>query len=129
MKNSLLEKSKKYRKLSDELLDSSGLIPVLEKFGEIHFVGSYAAELQMSGDIDIHILRDKPFTKNEALVIFNEIVTNTKFNSYYMGDWNGTNLHLEFPEGYYIGLKIKLDGEKWKIDIWLLSKDEQERLN
>ena len=127
--NSLLEESKKYRKLADELLGSSGLIPVLEKFGEIKFVGSYVAGLQMSGDIDIHVLRDKPFTKDETLEIFNEIVKNTKFNSYYIGDWNNTNLHPEFPEGYYIGLKIRFADEKWKIDIWLVSKTEQEKFD
>lgn len=127
--NSFLEESKKYKKLSDELLGSSGLIPVLEKFGEVCFVGSYAAELQMSGDIDIHVLRDKSFTKDETLVVFNDIVKNTKFNSYYIGDWNGTNLHLEFPEGYYIGLKVWFADEKWKIDIWLLGKDEQDKFD
>ncbi|MFA6273031.1 MAG: hypothetical protein WC673_00860 [Candidatus Paceibacterota bacterium] len=31
--NSLLEESKKYKKMADELLAKSGLIPVLEKFG------------------------------------------------------------------------------------------------
>lgn len=124
---SLLKESKKYKGLSEELLSSSGLIPILEKFGEIKFVGSYAAELQMSGDIDIHVLRDKSFIKEETLVVFNEIVKNTKFNSYYIGDWNGTNLHPEFPEGYYIGLKIWFANEKWKIDIWLMSKVEQEK--
>ena len=51
---------------------------VLEKFGKIKFVGSYALGLQMNGDIDIHVLRDKSFTKDETLVIFNEIVRNTK---------------------------------------------------
>src|SRR3989344_6699736 len=127
--NSLLEESKKYRKLADELLGSSKLIPVLEKFGEIKFVGSYVARLQMSGDIDIHVLRDKSFTKDETLLIFNEIVKNTRFNSYYIGDWNNTNLHPEFPEGYYIGLKIWFDDEKWKIDIWLVSKTEQKKFD
>ena len=127
--NSLLEESKKYRKLADELLGSSKLIPVLEKFGEIKFVGSYVARLQMSGDIDIHVLRDKSFTKDETLLIFNEIVKNTRFNSYYIGDWNSTNLHPEFPEGYYIGLKIWFADEKWKIDIWLVSKTEQKKFD
>lgn len=125
----LTEQSAKYRKMADELLSSSGLISVLEKIGKVNFVGSYKADLMMHGDIDIHILREKPFSKEETLQIFNIIVKSTKFNSYYIGDWNGGNIHPEFPEGYYIGLKTKFADEKWKIDIWLVSYAEQEKFD
>ncbi|MEI7463436.1 MAG: hypothetical protein WCK03_03515 [Candidatus Taylorbacteria bacterium] len=125
----LTEQSSKFKKLADELLASSKLLQILEKFGQIRIVGSYAAGLMMHGDIDIHILRDKEFSKQETLDIFNEIVALTKFNSYYIGDWNDSNVHPEFPYGYYIGLKTRIGDIKWKIDMWFLSIAEQERFD
>lgn len=121
----LTEQSNKFKKLADELLASSKLPKILEKYGQVRFVGSYAAELMMHGDIDIHIIRDKEFTKQETLDIFNDIVASTRFNSYYMGDWNNSNIHPEFPFGYYIGLKTLVGDIKWKMDIWFVSIAEQ----
>jgi len=123
------ERSKKFKKLADELLASAKLTQILDKYGQVRFVGSYSAGLMMHGDIDIHILRDKEFSKQETLDIFNEIVASTKFNSYYIGDWNDSNIHPEFPYGYYIGLKTRIGDIKWKIDIWFLSIAEQEKFD
>jgi hypothetical protein len=125
----LIEQSDKFKNLADELLISSKLPQILEKYGLIRFVGSYAALLMMHGDIDIHILREKEFSKQETLDMFNDIVASTKFNSYYIGDWNDSNVHPEFPYGYYIGLKTRIGDIKWKIDIWFLSNAEQERFD
>lgn len=129
MSSPLVEQSEKYREVADELLASFKLPEILSKYGRVTFVGSYAANLMMHGDIDIHILRDRPFDKAETLKIFNDLVASTKFNSYYIGDWNGSNLHPEFPYGYYIGLKIALNGDNWKIDMWFVDEEEQQRFN
>lgn len=125
----LLQRSKKLEKSADKLLTSSKLPKILREYGEVNLVGSYAAHLMAHGDIDIHITRPKPFSKNEVLGIFNEVVKKTKFNSYYIGDWNSGNLHPEFPDGYYLGFKTRFAGERWKIDVWLISKAEQEKFD
>ncbi len=125
----LTKQSDKFKALADELLASSGLLQILDKYGKVRFVGSYAAKLMMHGDIDIHVLREKEFNKQETLDIFNNIVASTKFNSYYIGDWNDTNTHPEFPDGYYIGLKTRIGDIKWKMDLWFLSMAEQDRFD
>lgn len=125
----LLAQSSGLRKRGGKLLSSSGLLDILRKFGETRIVGSYAANLMVQGDIDIHVIRQKPFSKKDALLLFNAAVKRTKFNSYYIGDWNNTNIHLEFPKGYYIGFKKQHLGQKWKIDVWLLSRAEQARFD
>ncbi len=123
----LTEQSDNYKKIADKLLSEFNLLSFLKKYGNPTLVGAYSGNVMLSGDIDIHVLRPKSFTKIEILDIFNDIFLATKFNSYYIGDWNGTNLHPEFPEGYYIGLKTFFSGEKWKIDIWFVSEDEQKQ--
>lgn len=125
----LTKQSDKFKELADELLVSSGISIIMAKYGQVRFVGSYATKLMMHGDIDIHILREKEFSKQETLDIFNEIVASTRFNSYYIGDWNDSNVHPEFPYGYYIGMKTKIGDIKWKMDIWFLSIAEQERFD
>lgn len=123
----LFEQSDNYKKIADELIIESNLLSILKKYGEPIFVGAYSGNVMMSGDIDIHVIRSQRFTKKEVLDIYNDIFLKTQFNSYYIGDWNDTNQHIEFPEGYYIGLKSFHSGEKWKIDIWFVSEAEQKR--
>jgi hypothetical protein len=122
---SLVEQSHEFRRQGEELLSSSELPQVLGKYGELKFVGSYPAELMMNGDIDIHVVREKAFSKQEVLDAFNDIASHTHFISYYIGDWNGTNIHPEFPDGYYVGMKTKFADRNWKIDTWFISYDEQ----
>ena len=124
----LQTQSEQYKKNADALIAESGILDILKKYGEPIFVGSYAANLMMNCDIDIHVLREKPFSKEETLEVLTDFFRRERFNSYYIGDWNGTNIYPEFPDGYYIGLKIMFEGEKWKIDVWLMSKSEQERI-
>ncbi|OHA19700.1 MAG: hypothetical protein A3C08_00505 [Candidatus Taylorbacteria bacterium RIFCSPHIGHO2_02_FULL_47_18] len=64
MFNTILGKeSERYKKNADALITESGILDILKKYGTPVFVGSYAANLMMSADIDIHILREKPYKK------------------------------------------------------------------
>lgn len=129
MDSTLKTESETYKKNADALIAESGILDILKKYGEPVFVGSYAADLMMSGDIDIHVLREKSFNREDTLVVLTDFFRSTTFNSYYLGDWNGGDIHPDFPEGYYIGLKKRFVGEKWKIDIWLVSKSEQDKFD
>lgn len=130
MTSSILKtESEAYKKNADALIAESGILDILKKYGTPVFVGSYAANLMMNGDIDIHVLREQPFNKEDTLMVLNDLFRHTQFNSYYLGDWNGGAIHPEFPEGYYLGLKKRFVGEKWKIDVWLVSTGEQEKLD
>lgn len=129
MDSTLKTESEAYKKSANTLIAESGILDILKKYGEPVFVGSYAANLMMDGDIDIHVLRGQPFSKEDTLTVLTDLFRHTQFNSYYIGDWNGGAIHPEFPDGYYIGLKRRFAGEKWKIDIWLVSKSEQDKFD
>jgi hypothetical protein len=117
--------SNQYKIKADKLLAKTGLIKTLEKFGKAYFVGSYAYDLMMNGDIDIEVVRAKKFTKKEVAEIFTKLYLADKFRSYFLkGNWSDPRLGKEFPNGNYIGLKEKIDGESWKIDIWFMSEEE-----
>jgi len=79
----------------------------------------------MHGDVDITVVRDQEFSIEEVFEIFRELYFQGKFRSYFIGgDWDDPRKGKEFPKGYYIGLKEKLDGERWKFDTWFVSKKE-----
>jgi hypothetical protein len=106
-------------------LAKTDLIKMLDKFGKVYFVGSYAYNLMMNGDIDIEVVRAEKFTKKEIADIFTKLYLSDKFRSYFLkGNWSDPRLGEEFPNGNYIGLKEKVAGESWKIDIWFMSEEE-----
>lgn len=121
----IIETSKAWKAKADRLLNEKGLVADLSKFGEVHFTGAYSYDLMMHGDVDVSIVREKPFSIEEVLEIFKSLYLKGKFRSYFIGgDWDDPRKGAEFPKGYYIGLKEKLDGERWKFDLWFLGREE-----
>ncbi len=130
MNKNLLETSRKYKAQADKLLVQSGLVESLKQHGEVHFTGAYAGDVMMHGDVDITVVRDEPYTIQEVFDIFKAIYFQGKFKSYFIGgDWDDPRKGKEFPHGYYIGFKDKVDGEKWKFDVWFISREDFEERN
>ncbi len=121
----LLKISKKYKEQADDILIKTGLVDSLKKYGEVNFTGAYAGDVMMHGDIDIAVVRENSYSLEEIFTIFKEIYFERKFKCYFLdGDWNNPKKGKDFPEGYYIGLKDVIDNEKWKFDIWFISREE-----
>ena len=119
--------SEKFKSNADILLQETNLIADLKNFGEIHFSGAYSGDVMMHGDIDITVVRENPYTSEEVLDILKFLYLKGKFRSYFIkGDWDDSRKGAEFPHGHYIGLKQRLNGEKWKVDIWFVSREEFE---
>lgn len=124
--NDLLKKSSNWKKEADKILSGSELENILKKFGKVEFSGAYAADLMMSGDIDIYVI-NKSFTKKKVLEIFNQIVNFCLFQGYLFYDWK-SHKHPDFPSAYYIGLKTRVKNTKWKIDIWFLTREDLQKI-
>lgn len=122
--NKLFEENARLVKTADELLADSGILEILKKFGQVIITGGYKIGLLVYGDIDIYVVNTE-FTKEKALAILSELVQKTKLNVYILGDWINFK-DPNFPSAYYLGLKTNfgIPEERWKIDIWLLTKRE-----
>jgi hypothetical protein len=116
----LLKLSKKYKRQADNLLQKTQLLKFLQKYGQIQIIGSYAYDLMLSGDIDIHIVNPK-FTKKKVIKILNELLNQKQFYAQLFYDFIRRR-RPGFPRGYYIGLKTLFGGNKWKIDLWFINK-------
>lgn len=124
-KSGLVNQSKQFKKEADQLLQESGIIPVLEQYGQVQFTGSYEYDLMLSGDIDIYVINPK-VTKNLAVKALNEFIGQGFFKGYLFYDFEKYDLDDSRIKGYYIGLKIPWQDRKWKIDIWF-TKGEPKR--
>jgi len=126
----LTQISNKYKKEADKLIIKTNLAHDLKKYGEVHFAGAYSANLMMHGDVDITVVKNRSYSISEVFKIFKTLYYGGKFRSYFIkGDWEDPRMGDEFPNGYYVGLKAKVNGEKWKFDIWFVSKKEFEERN
>jgi hypothetical protein len=127
----LQEESQRYHTIGEKFLEESGLAISLQKHGEVRYEGAYAANLMMHGDIDIRVVRDKPFSTEDAFAVFKDVFfdTNPKFRSYYVkSDWEDPRFGNQYPYGHYLGARAVIEGEVWKFDIWLIGKEESARL-
>jgi len=123
--NNLIATTRTWKEKADNFLTKTDLIRDLSKYGEVHIVGAYRYDLMMHGDIDISVVREKLYSIDEVFEIFRDIYFMQKFRSYFIGgNWDDPRKGNEFPEGYYIGLKEKINGERWKVDIWFIDQKE-----
>jgi hypothetical protein len=117
----LVAKEAMLRAEADALL-ASGLRAALESYGEIHVVGSYALQLMVWRDLDIHIVRPdlqpRPFfelggklaqlLKPAKMHYRDELVMQTP----------------DLPSGLYWGIYLGDEREDaWKIDIWATDEE------
>ena len=125
----LITISRDYKKEADRLLKETGLIEYLSVFGRVYFAGAYRYGLMMHGDVDIYVIRDDKYLIEEVFDIFKRLYFEDKFRSYFIGgDWDNLEGGKLIANGYYIGLKQKVKGEKWKFDIWFLAQSDFDNL-
>ncbi len=126
----LLHYSNTLKNEADILLSQTGIADDLSKYGKVNFFGAYAGNVMMHGDIDVTVVRDNPYSAEEILNILKALYLKGKFRSYFIkGDWDDERKGNEFPHGHYIGMKQRLNGEKWKVDVWFVDKEESENRN
>ncbi|MEI7498137.1 MAG: hypothetical protein WCK11_02540 [Candidatus Falkowbacteria bacterium] len=118
MKNQLQNLSQQVKKEADLLLKKTNLIEQLNKYGDVHKRGSYELDLMIDGDIDIYVI-DKQFSKERAMKCLDEFILQNSFYGYVFYDFV-TRGKRGFPKGYYLGLRTKFNGKKWKVDIWFM---------
>lgn len=101
---------------------SSGLRTILNDYGEVHLVGSYALHLMVWRDLDIHILQPN-LDKKTFFELGGRIAS--LLNPHRMHFRDETSVATQgLPKGLYWG--VYLGDERrgaWKIDIWVTGFD------
>ncbi len=116
----LLKESKRWHDDATELLESTDLVKLLSKYGDIIFNGSYAYDLMYDSDIDIFLQTENP-TREMADNLARDLINSGHWTSFMYCDWSTND-----PKGPYYCLKKEFKGHRWKIDILTISKRELE---
>jgi len=96
----------------------------------VHLGGSFAANLMLSGDIDIAVVRTQEYSSEDVFEIFRDVYFSLKdsVRSFYLkSDWSDPRKGSEYPFGHYMGLRTVINEERWKVDIWCMNAAEYER--
>lgn len=118
----LTNQSQQFKKDADRLLKKSGIVSILEPYGQVQFTGSYEHNLMLSGDIDVYVVNVK-ITKKLAVQALNQLIDQGFFRGYLFYDFEKFDLDDSRIKGYYVGLKIPWQDKKWKIDVWFIKQE------
>lgn len=114
----LIELSQKVKKEADLLLEKTGLVGLLKKYGAVCIRGSYELDLMVNGDIDVYVIDDR-LSKERSVACLNELIRENSFRGYVFYDFVKRR-KKGFPKGYYLGAKTRFKGNKWNVDIWFM---------
>lgn len=119
----LERKARVLHRRADALLAASRLLPLLREYGEVSIGGSYALDLMTHGDIDLHVWHQS-MSERRVLAALLQIIRLRYFRGHLYYDFTKRR-HRGFPKGRYIGLKKRLRGEKWMVDVWFTKTSRQ----
>lgn len=117
-----------FKRQADALLYERGLLEMLQRYGKPHVSGSYALDLMTWHDLDIYLEVDSLHVD-----LFFDLgkELNAGLKPGRMNYRNETILNSAgLPRGLYWG--IYMEGEinsNWKIDIWMVDRNEYDRLH
>jgi hypothetical protein len=104
---------------ADRLL-SGGLQDMLDTFGDVHIVGSYALGLMTWRDLDIHVVRE-PLERGAFFDLGRRIADHLQPHRMHFRD-ETIEATPGLPRGLYWGVYLGNEREgAWKIDIWATS--------
>jgi hypothetical protein len=120
----VLELNKKLQLEAKELVDIINLPNKLKEFGEVVYGGSYVYGTMVDRDIDIAVIVGKDELGLELRKLFMNMILDIKeLDGLEMTD--RVQNHKDYsPYGLWFAPKINYKGNKWNIDIWLVSQDE-----
>lgn len=124
----LINRSAQVKKSAKSFIDTKGFEEILSMFGTIVYTGSYAYDLMVWNDIDLHVILDSDVKQHEQF---------SQISSKFLEDGEVKSIKLinfykrrkpSMPQGMYMGLSYDLEGgSSWKVDIWSLSSENRDK--
>lgn len=103
--NEAKSKQKLFHKTATKLLSDKNIPKLLNKYGEMSYVGSYAACLMVKPDIDIEIV-NPDISSNKVIELTNAFFTMKDNYSVEIADGTEYIRRPGHPIGYYIGVNM-----------------------
>ncbi|MGI9027843.1 MAG: hypothetical protein ACR2FM_03325 [Candidatus Saccharimonadales bacterium] len=112
------QKAELLRNNAVALFEEKEILQMLSEYGEVKFVGSYAANLMVKPDIDMEIVN--PTINSDKVIELTSAFFKMKDNySVEIADGTDYIRRSGHPKGYYVGVNIMYQETRWHLDIWL----------
>jgi len=102
------------------MLKDTGILSIFAKYGEVLPIGGiYDYGLMVYPDLDMDIMSDK-LTKKDFVNLASDLLSSSFVRKVSCVDnvtFTGTRPGM--PKGYWLGIEIPFEGDKWGIDLWL----------
>lgn len=105
------------QKSAKSLLQSTNIINILSKFGEVHIVGSYAFNLMIDPDIDLVVVTDDPEKNSEEALAY--ISKLHLFQKLEYGDFKKFPRNNR-PSFFILNMKTPWENEMFEIETWFI---------
>ena len=115
----LLTEQVRLHNQADKMLKETGISEIFTKYGTVLPIGgSYDYGLMAYPDLDMDILSDK-VTKQDFVALVSDVLSSEYVRKVSSVDNVGfTGTRSGMPKGYWLGIEIPFEGEKWGIDLW-----------
>lgn len=113
----IVEHSRSLRDEASDLLNTEGLLSMLNSFGTTRVIGSYTLDTMTWRDIDISMKLPDEQDVELFFEIGNKIATKFKitkmsYSNHFIRNFPG------FDHGLYWGIQLLYADQEWKIDLW-----------
>ena len=109
--------NKALAKSASLLLDTTKILKILSKFGEVHLIGSYAFDLMTEPDIDIIVITNTPKESSESAL--EQISKLHLFQKLEYGDFQKFPRQNR-PPFFIMNMKTSFENQNWEIETWFL---------
>jgi len=99
------------------LLETTNILKILSKFGEVHLIGSYAFDLMTEPDIDIIVITNTPKESSESAL--EQISKLHLFQKLEYGDFQKFPRQNR-PPFFIMNMKTSFENQNWEIETWFL---------
>ena len=120
----LLAEQDRLHQQADKMLVTTGLATIFSRYGELLPIGgSYAYELMVYPDLDMNVIADEVTTQDFARMVA-EIAASDFVRGFSAADRvRFAPSHPGRPKGYWIGLDIPFEDDRWGVDLWLQARE------
>ena len=108
-----------------KILDQTGLINRLSKYGDARIGGSYFTDLMFDADIDITVATENP--RESAIGFLNEAIKDRVCEKYQYGDFEKFGRE-DRPRDHIVVLMLQFNGRRWEIEVWFSKEHYKEQL-
>ena len=111
-------KSEEIRKKAEKILEKTGLLEELAKYGEVHPIGSYRMDIMAWNDIDMDVRNDG--MNLEKLYALTNYVLETFRPVWYEAK---EEVNADGKTVWFHGFEAVIDRELWNFDLWFFDEE------